>query len=93
MNRPPQKSTRKVIYCLSDFNGEVKGPSYGCFFSQYPQSPEAKEEFRGGSDRLHKIALKLTWLLNQPGSALLACARTERWAIWTVQVEEPISKE
>jgi hypothetical protein len=85
--------TRKVIYCVTDMYGVVKGPSYGRFFSEFPQSPEGQESQISGIDHLKKATLALTWMLNQPGSVLLACPYQGRSALWTVQIDEPISKE
>lgn len=83
--------TRKVIYCVTDLYGAVSGPPYGRFFSEFPQSPEGKEHANTGSDNLRKVALALTWLMNRPGSVFLGTAHTsQRCAVWTVQVEEPI---
>jgi hypothetical protein len=80
--------TRKVIYCLTDWEGKVRGPSYGRFFSEFPHSPEGKESLQKDTEAMQKVALSLTWLLNQPSAVLLSASHTGQCTVWTVQVEE-----
>lgn len=88
-------ATRKVIYCMTDWEGSVRGPSYGRFFSEFPKSPEGKESAGLNADRnanpaMQKVSLALTWLLNQPSAVLLSASHTGQCTVWTVQVDEPI---
>jgi hypothetical protein len=84
-----QLKTRKVVYCTSDYCGQMRGPSYGRFFSEFPKSSggvRAKDILDG----LEKVSLQLTWLLNQPSSVLLSTSSTGKYTVWTVAVDEPV---
>lgn len=84
-------ATRKVIYCTSDWAGQIRGPSWGRFFAEFPHSREGKEALDAGG--LQLVTLQLTWLLNQPSAVLLSASHTGQCTVWTVAVDEPIENE
>jgi hypothetical protein len=90
--RVPQfgKRTRKVIYTTNDYSGTIHGPSYGRFFTEFPNSTEGQtaSRLKGDSAPDNKVTLQLTWLLNQPSAELLSASHSGQSSVWTVSVEE-----
>lgn len=90
--KPRTVATRKVVYCTTDWLGKIRGPKYGRFFSEFPNSPEGMEAAES-KDPVQTVSLQLTWLLNQPSAVLLSASHTGQATVWTVAVDEAIADE